>query len=69
MFALVLHNKPQSKCKQITRFIEPGFCYRHGYQMHKIPFNWNCPDQFREIPWNQTMDVHRGSTLITRVIM
>ena len=26
----------------------------------------NCLGQFREIPWNQTTDVHRGSTLITR---
>ena len=28
----------------------------------------NCLGQFREIPWNQTTDVHRGSTLITRVL-
>ena len=28
----------------------------------------DCLGQFREIPWNQTTDVHRGSTLITRVI-
>ena len=33
-----------------------------------IPHNRNCLDQFRENPWNQTMDVHRGSTLTTRVI-
>ena len=26
----------------------------------------NCLGQFREIPWNQATDVHRGSTLITR---
>ena len=30
--------------------------------------NWNCLGQFREIPWNQNTDVHRGSTLITWVI-
>ena len=30
--------------------------------------NRNCLGQFREIPWNQTTDVHWGSTLITRVI-
>ena len=28
----------------------------------------NCLGQFCEIPWNQTTDVHRGSTLITLVI-
>ena len=28
----------------------------------------NCLGQFREIPWNQTTDEYRGSTLITRVI-
>ena len=28
----------------------------------------NCLGQFREIPGNQTTDVHRGSTLITRLI-
>ena len=26
--------------------------------------NRNCLDQFRGIPWNQTWDVHQGSTLI-----
>ena len=26
--------------------------------------NRNCLGQFHEIPWNQTTDVHRGSTLI-----
>ena len=30
--------------------------------------NRNYFGQFREIPWNQTTDVHRGSTLITLVI-
>ena len=25
--------------------------------------NWNCLGQFSGIPWYQTMDVHRGSTL------
>ena len=30
--------------------------------------NRNCVGQFREIPWNQTTDVHRGSTLKTRSI-
>ena len=30
--------------------------------------NQNCLGRFREIPWNQTTDVHLGSTLITRVI-
>ena len=30
--------------------------------------NRNCLGQFREIPRNQTTDVHQGSTLITRVI-
>ena len=30
--------------------------------------NLNCLDQFCEISWNQTTDVHQGSTLITRVI-
>ena len=30
--------------------------------------NRNYLDQFREIPWNQTTYVHRGSTLITRMI-
>ena len=30
--------------------------------------NRNCLGQIREIPWNQTTDVHRGSTSITRVI-
>ena len=29
--------------------------------------NRNCLGRFCEIPWNQTRDVHRGSTLITRV--
>ena len=33
-----------------------------------LNINRNCLGQFREIPWNQTTDVHRGSTLITRVI-
>ena len=33
-----------------------------------INSNRNCLGQFREIPWNQSTDVHRGSTLITRVI-
>ena len=28
--------------------------------------NRNHLGQFRETPWNQTMDVHRGSTLIMR---
>ena len=31
--------------------------------------SWNCLGQFCELLWNQTMDVHRGSTLITRVLM
>ena len=35
----------------------------------EIMKNWNvnrnCLGQFREIPWNQTTDVHRGTTLIT----
>ena len=31
-------------------------------------YNRNCLVQFHEIPWNQTTDVHRGSTLITRAI-
>ena len=35
---------------------------------HTIRSNRNCLCQFREIPWNQTTDVHRGSILITRVI-
>ena len=30
--------------------------------------NRNCLCQFHEIPWNQTTDVQRGFTLITRVI-
>ena len=30
--------------------------------------NRNCLGQFRRIPWNQAMDVHWGSTLITWVI-
>ena len=30
--------------------------------------NQNCFSQFRQTLWNQTTDVHRGSTLITRVI-
>ena len=44
-----------------------SICY-----LHKLSAcyhgNRNCLGQFREIPWNQTTDVHRGSTLITRVI-
>ena len=28
-------------------------------------YNRNCLGLFREIPWNQTTDVHRGSTFIT----
>ena len=30
--------------------------------------NRKCLGQFREIPWNQTTDVYRGSTLIPRAI-
>ena len=30
--------------------------------------NWNCLGQFLQILWNQTTDVHRGSSLITWVI-
>ena len=30
--------------------------------------NRNCLSQFPEIPWNQTTDVHRGSTLIKQMI-
>ena len=33
-----------------------------------LPCDRNCLGQFREILWNQTTDVHQGSTLITRVI-
>ena len=29
--------------------------------------NRNCRGQLREIPWNQTTDVHQGSSLITRM--
>ena len=35
---------------------------------HMVCFNRNCIGQFRDIPLNQTTDVHRQSTLITRVI-
>ena len=37
------------------------------WKITKLP-NRNCLGKFREIPWNQTTDVHRGSTLISRVI-
>ena len=30
--------------------------------------NQNCLGRFREVPWNQTTDVHRGSTLIVQMI-
>ena len=30
--------------------------------------NQNCLGQFREITWNQTTDVHQGSTVITWVM-
>ena len=33
-----------------------------------LGFNRNCLGNFREIPLNQTTDVHRGPTLIMRVI-
>ena len=36
--------------------------------LHNQRCNWNCLGQFRGFPWNQTTNVHRGSTLITRVI-
>ena len=37
--------------------------------LHSAYCNRNCLCQFREITWNQTTVVHRGSTLIMRVIM
>ena len=33
-----------------------------------VSSNRNYLGQFREIPWNQTTDVHGGSSLIMRVI-
>ena len=41
------------------------------FKLHWIAanVNWNCLGQFREIPWNQTTDVYRGSTLIMQDIM
>ena len=33
-----------------------------------LRLNRNCLVQFRENPWNQTTDLHRGSSLITRAI-
>ena len=38
-------------------------------RMKRVNTNRNCLGQFHEILWNQTTDVHRGSTLIKRVIM
>ena len=38
------------------------------FKIYTCQVNPNCLGQFRGIPWNQTTDVHRGSTLITRVI-
>ena len=35
----------------------------------KARSNQNCLGQFREIPWNQTTYVHRGSSFITRVTL
>ena len=43
-------------------------CAKSKVSTHALT-NLNCRGQFREIPWNQTSDVHRGSTLIMRVIM
>ena len=47
--------------EKMTKFI----C---GKRFTYVLINWNCLVQFCEIPWKQTTDVHRGSTLITRVI-
>ena len=38
----------------------------HSDTLH-VRHNRNCLGQFREIPWIQTTDVQRGSTLMTRV--
>ena len=38
------------------------------YQSTQTDDNQNCLSQFRQIPWKQTTDVLRGSTLITQVI-
>ena len=42
---------------------------RSSHWSDLILSNRTCLSQFREIPWNQTTDVHRGSTLIKRVTL
>ena len=38
-------------------------CWNTNVLLPSSHLNWNCLGQFSEIPWNQTSDVHRGSTL------
>ena len=60
---ILLDYDPEFWCclNKPTQFIPHG-----GFLTYAI--NRNCLGQFRGFPWNQTTDVHRGSTLITRVI-
>ena len=37
-------------------------------QRSQTSIDRNCLGQFRDIPWNKTTYVHRGSTLMTPVI-
>ena len=54
---LCLHN--------CTRCLELSFLYN---AISTAIANRNCLGQFHKIPWNQTTNVHRGSSLITLVI-
>ena len=52
----------QRKQQVMTKKCEEWNEYQVGFD------NRNGLDRFREIPWNRTTNVHRGSTLITRVM-
>ena len=51
------------KCHNHTLQTNPK--HHEGEHSALTTTNRSCLGQFREIPWNQTTDVHRGSTLIT----
>ena len=56
----------------VILFSAVSSCFLLGYfrePMIMVKTNRICLGYFCDIPWNQTTDVHRGSTLITRMIM
>ena len=58
---LVIHNK-NCLLSHLTMYFNGMYCKQY------VPTNGIPSAQFRKILWNQTTYVHRGSTLITRVL-